>query len=149
MLQTPLQILNRGHNGNGNGGNGHKRPYRKSGRHFRDGMRAAALRAFTAACINLGLPIPKQTEAVAAAQAGSSLSYAVAMVAIVKVGDEVLLAEVLNGKKGILEAGQEARARLQFVNGFHAMGPGARKAAAQDVGVAEIWDTLILPAIDE
>jgi hypothetical protein len=130
-------------------GNGFHRPYRKAGRHFRGGQRAAALRAETAANIVLGLPNPVTTEIGAANQCGSNPAYVGAMVAVIKTGDGLLLRKVRHGEIGILEAGQQARARLQFLAGFQQMKTAAeRKVAAQALGVAVIWDDLILPALE-
>jgi hypothetical protein len=129
--------------------NGFHGPYRKAGRHFRGGRRAAALRAELAARVNLGLPIPKVTEIEAAAQTGSNPKYTASLVAVLRTGDDLLLAKVRSGGIGILEAGEVAKARLQFIAGFRKMKTvEERKAVAQQIGVAELWDNLILPGLE-
>jgi hypothetical protein len=131
-------------------GNGlHHRTYLKAGRHFRDGQRAAAIRAETSACALLNLPIQVRNEKDAATKTGSNSAYVGALVAVLETGDELLLQWVRSGQVSIIKAGEIARTRLNFLRSFHKMKPTERAAAAQELGVDVVWNTMLSPALDE
>ena len=86
--------------------NGRRRSAR---RHFRDGQRAAALRAKTGAEAYLGRPIEAATLAEAAAKCGSSIGYVEAMVALLQSENGCLIDAVLAGDMPLLEAAAQVR----------------------------------------
>jgi len=128
-------------------------------RHSRHGCRAAAVRAFTAAGIYLDNAIP--TLARAADCCGSNVPYIQA--AIVLLQDqttpypEILRKAVREGRVPLLEAAHAARQRQEAARvtvekmaaTWRGWTPAQRANFGRTVGVAELWDHSIVPAIGE
>jgi hypothetical protein len=126
-------------------------------RHFRQGCRAAATRAFTAAELYLGGKVA--TLAAAAMHCGSNVQYIQA--AIVVRQDETasspqkIQQSILEGHVPLLAAARKARRRQEaarvtvekMVATYRGWTPAQRANFGRTVGVAELWDDSIVPAI--
>src|SRR5262245_53161376 len=128
-------------------------------RHFHDGCRAAAARAFTAAEIYLDNRVPSL--AAAALHCGSNVQYVQA--ALVLIRDKTTLHShrirqaVLEGRVPLLAAAREARRRQETARiavekmaaTWRGWTPAQRANFGRAVGVAEIWDDAIVPVVGE
>jgi len=128
-------------------------------RHFHDGCRAAAARAFTAAEIYLDKKVPSL--AAAALHCGSNVQYVQAAVVLLR--DKTALypqrmrRSVLEGRAPLLAAAREARQRQEAARitvekmaaAWRCWTPGQRANFGRAVGAAEIWDDAIAPVVGE
>jgi hypothetical protein len=126
-------------------------------RHFRQGCRAAATRAFTAA--ELYRTGKVATLAAAAMHCGSNVQYIQA--AIVVLQDETAISpqkiqqSILEGHLPLLAAARKARRRQEaarvtvekMVATYRGWTPAQRANFGRAVGVAELWDDSIVSAI--
>ena len=120
-------------------------PYRRRGRRFRHGQRAAALRAQTGARLYLQGAVPSL---VAAAEAcGSNPRYVEAAVIVLRSEDTVLLNHVLSGTVPLLEAAKGAKRVANLVAAFRAASPTDCSHVGSIVGVTAVWDSMISPII--
>jgi hypothetical protein len=87
------------------------------------------------------------TVAEAAASTAVCSAYIVAAKQVLKTNDEQLIRDVLLGRLSLMEAATHARARLNLINGFRNAAPADLKAFAAEVGVAAIWDTVVVPQL--
>jgi hypothetical protein len=92
------------------------RPYRRRGRHFRGGARAAAARAFCAAKLYLGLPIKtgRLNLSTASVLTGSNPAYTEAASVILQCRDTKLIDDVLSGRRPILSTAKQLRNRAKL-----------------------------------
>ena len=128
-----------------------RRHYRK---HRRDN---APARAFAGARLWMRHPVVPSTQAEAARLVGSTPAYVAAAATVINAAVPGLIEDVLCGRVPLLAAAREARQRQE------AAGITGEKMAAtwrgwtraqranfgRTVGVAEIWDQAIVPAIGE
>jgi len=128
-------------------------------RHFHNGCRAAAARAFTAAEIYLAERVPSL--AAAALHCGSNVQYVQA--AIVLIQDKTaphpqgVQQSILEGRVPLLAAARAARQRQkaervtveEMVATWRLWTPVQRANFGRTVGVAEIWDDAIASVIGE
>jgi hypothetical protein len=121
-------------------------------RHFRNGQRAAALRAFTAARLYLAKSIPTLAEA--AVSCGSNIQYVRAAIAVLQSESFMLRGEVVTGETPLLVAANQARNLLkaersveaarsveEAVATWRTWSPEQRAEFGRGAGVADVWDT--------
>ena len=131
-------------------------------RHFRNGVCAAAVRAFSAGRFYLKGEF--NTLAEAAVACGTCVVYVEAAIVLLKRGDQHLINQVLYGRRTILQAAALAKPVVLLVEtyknassanrtAFHNIvgiddldTPAGRAAAANKIGNASmIWDVMIMP----
>jgi hypothetical protein len=123
-------------------------------RHFRNGYRAAAARAFTAAELYLNKTAP--TLAAAAIRCGSSLGYLQAALVLLK-DQTASIDPVLVGDVPLLEAAHQVRRRQkaeritveEMTTAWRSWSPGQRARFGREVGISDLWDHSIVPTISE
>jgi hypothetical protein len=103
------------------------------------------LRALTGAGMLLGQNIRAASVAEAAASTVVCLSYINAAKQVLLTNDEQLLRELLRGQLSLMKASAHARARHSLIRGFQAASPTDLKAFGEAVGVATLWDRVIVP----
>src|SRR5262245_48800348 len=114
------------------------KPYRKnghcrqSGPRFRDGYRAAAVRALTAA----GLVVDGKTPSLktAALRCGSSPPYVAAAITVLRSENHSLITKVAKGDVPLLAAAHETKRLSALVNAFRQAGVADRVAFAKTIG---------------
>src|SRR5262245_32692946 len=128
-------------------------------RHFQQGCRAAAARAFTAGDLYLAKRVPSL--AAAAVRCGSNVRYVQAATVLLQdktaVHRQRMLKAVLEGHVPLLAAADGARRRqkaervtvAEMVASWRCWTPWQRANFGRAVGVAEIWDDAIDPVISE
>ena len=114
-------------------------------RHFHDGCRAAAARAFTAAEIYLDKRVPSL--AAAAMHCGSNVQYVQA--AIVLIQNETAKPQqmrqwVLEGRMPLLAAAHAAKQLASWRRWMK-----QRVQFGRNVGITEVWADAIVPALGE
>jgi hypothetical protein len=136
-------------------GNGTRRRRQSARRHFRNGHRAAVVRATTAARLYLDGQAPSL---VAAAEAcGSNINYIRAAVTLLKADDPSLLNSAMAGWVSLSGAVDQERRRVkaarvtfaEAVETWRAWTPEQRAAFGRGAGVANLWDDAIVPTIAE
>jgi hypothetical protein len=134
----------------------HRRRQRASPRrHFRHGWRAAAVRAFTAAGLYLNEQVPTLTAA--AERCGSNVLYVRAAIVLIKHETLIEQERVLRGQVPLLEAANQAwRQRKvkditvdEAVMSWRRWTPEQRAEFGRGAGIAELWDSAIVPSMDE
>src|SRR5262245_62028339 len=134
----------------------HRRRQRASARRqFRHGWRAAAVRAFTAAGLYLNEQVP--TLAAAAERCGSNVHYVRAAIVLIKHETLIEQEKVLRGQVPLLEAANQAwRQRKvkditvdEAVMSWRRWTPEQRAEFGRGAGIAELWDSAIVPSMDE
>jgi hypothetical protein len=125
-------------------GNGHKRQYRSSRRHFDHGVRAAAARAFTGACLYVEGDV---TLGIAAMMAGSNPRYVEAAVAILKAEDTAIVRHVLAGQLSLLAAAEQIHRRANLVAAYRAASADDLLALGRVAGPSAIWDSIVAPNV--
>jgi hypothetical protein len=142
-----------------NRGRRRRRQRKSARRHFRNGWRAAAARAFTTAELYLNGRIP--TLATAAARCGSNVPYLQAAIILIRdetaTDPQMIRESVLVGHTPLLAAAHQARRRQkaghftveELAASWRRWSPGERATFGRSVGVAEIWDHAIEPVISE
>ena len=121
--------------------------YRRRGRHRRNGHCAAALRAFTGARLFLQEAVPSL---IAAADAcGSNPRYVKAMVVLIRSENTSLRHDVLRGNVPLLMAARQMQRIADLVTAYRAAAtvPKDLATAGEIVGVANLWDTMIVPTL--
>jgi hypothetical protein len=129
MLQLPLRAPRR------------SRQYRSSRRHFRNGQRAAVLRAVTGARLYIGKAAP--TLASAAACVGSNAAYVEAAIVLLRAEDPTLLDRALRGHVPLRAAAKQARCLVDLVTTYREARDEDRIAFARACGIEKIFETLV------
>jgi hypothetical protein len=121
-----------------------RRHYQPRHRQFSDGLRLAALRAFTAARLVLrdGMSVH------AAAQAcGSCTAYVLAALTLIRSENNSLIEKVLYGEITILAAAHEVKRLGVLVAAFRKASAADRVAFARAIGPSVLFDTSLVPAL--
>jgi hypothetical protein len=114
---------------------------------LRNGQRAAVVRALTGASILLGLPVKVSSQARAAELVGSNIHYVEAAVWVLQAEDSTLLADVLAGRKPLLETAAKVRRRANLIAAYRKATLNDREKFGSTVGVGKIWDEAIAPSL--
>jgi hypothetical protein len=126
------------HSRNGNGNPRQRQPY---GPHF---INRAAWNAYGGAQAYLtGWWTLKE----AADKALSCVPYVAAMASIIQSEDEKLLEDVLRGRKSVLEAAKQVKARAKAIASIRRLTAADKGAVGRAIGVGEIWDGMIVPSL--
>jgi hypothetical protein len=136
-------------------GNGTRRRRQSARRHFRNGHRAAVVRACTGA--RLYLDGRTSSLAAAAEACGSNVNYIRAAVDLLKASDPSLLHLAMGGWISLTGAANQERLRLkaeritvnEAVASWRVWTPAQRAEFGRGAGVADIWDHAISPVITE
>ena len=115
-------------------------------RQHRGGQRAAYLRAWTAARLRSGEPIPRPTLTEAAILCGSSVPYIAALELVLQHDDPRLVDQILRGKIPLMVAAGLLRKRGNLVKSFRQASPKDRVDAARVLGPERIFDEVLVPA---
>jgi hypothetical protein len=124
-----------------------KRTRQSSRRRFRGKLRAATVRACTAARLHLGMPIPQPSIKKAATMTGSNSLYVAAMVVILKSEDSALLSDVVLGEIPILKAAAIVETKARLIAAYREASVADRVALVKAVGAEEIFDKTLVPAL--
>lgn len=120
------------------------RPHRQ----FRDGKRAAANRALTAAALYLGKPIPLPPSLKAAAEAcGTNAAYVKAAAVLHESEDAHLINRVMTGKVGLLRASVIVKKRAALIAAYRKASVGDKAALGEAVGPTDVWDCVVNPQL--
>jgi hypothetical protein len=114
---------------------------------FRNGHRAAVLRAVTSASILLGRPIKASSQARAAELCGANVQYVEAAVWLLQAEDSALIADVLAGRISLLKAAAKVRRRSRLIAAYQDATADDRAAFGEVVGAASVWDEVIAPKL--
>jgi hypothetical protein len=117
-----------------------RRKRQSSRRHFRNGRRAAVVRALTAVKLH---DQGYGSLAAAAAACGSNAVYVAAMARILQSEDQGLLHQVLGGWIPVLAAATTVRRRADLVRAYRTAEPVDRVAAARAIGAETIFNVLV------
>jgi len=123
----------------------HKRRHRSPKRLYRGCQRAAAIRALTAA--RLYLTDAVKTMEQAAVACGSNRAYVAAMVILVHAENTTLIARVLSGCIGIVEAAQDAKRVAGLVHAYRQAYAADHLAFAKAIGPETLFDHVVVPAV--
>jgi uncharacterized membrane protein YecN with MAPEG domain len=118
-------------------------------RHYKNGHRAAVVRAATAARLYLDGSVPSL--AAAAEACGSNIHYVRSAVALLKAEDSSLLGLAMAGWVSLTGAALQA-GRItvnEAVTSWRVWTPEQRAEFGRSAGVAEVWDFAISPVITE
>lgn len=121
-----------------------RRP-RSARRHYRNDQRAAVVRAITAARLYATGQVSTLREA--ATGCGSCPQYVAAAVILLKTENLTLLSEVLNGHMPLLVAAKRVSSVAKLVAAFRTADAEDRIAFGAAVGVANVWDSVIVPQL--
>jgi len=127
--------------------NGRARKYGRRGRHFRSGRRAAALRAFAAAHLRLGIPLKPRSLRSAADMCGSCPEYVAAAMEVLQAEDLALKAKILNGQVSLLEGAAQVHRRAALLAAYRDAGAADLVALGRVVGAEKIFDGVVVPAV--
>jgi hypothetical protein len=124
-------------------------------RHFRNGHRAAVVRATTGARLYLDKAVPSL--AAAAESCGSNVQYIQAAVALLQANDPSLLNLAMAGWVSLIRAANQARLRRKMervtvdeaVASWRVWTPEQRAEFGRGAGVADVWDHAIAPVLAE
>ena len=115
--------------------------HRSPRRQFRNGQRAAVLRAITAAKLYSTGAI---TSLAKAAQAcGSNVNYVEAATVLLKAENEALLRLVLAGHEPLLESAQQAQRTADLISAYRSANYADRVAFIRTCGTDAIFDVLV------
>jgi hypothetical protein len=120
------------------------RPHRQRAsarRHFRNGHRAAVVRAVTGARLYLNGAVP--TLATAAESTGSNVGYVQAAITLLRADNASLVSDVLAGHVPILGAAKEAGRLVNLIAAYREAKDPDRVAFARACGVETIFNTLV------
>ena len=117
-----------------------RRQYRSARRHFRHGLRAAAMRAVTAA--KLYASGSASTITIAAASCGSSEAYVKAASILLRAENTVLLERVLRGDIPLLRAATQVKRVADLVAAYRCAGNTDRVAFMRVCGTEDILNEL-------
>jgi hypothetical protein len=120
---------------------GRRRSRQSSRRHFRNGQRAAVVRAATAAKLYLEKSVP--TLAAAAEACGTNVAYVRAAVALLKAEDPSLLNLAMAGWIPLTGAAAQIGRRAKLVNAYRCATDEDRIAWARAEGAEHIFDVLV------
>jgi hypothetical protein len=112
--------------------------------HFRNGQRAAVVRAVTAARLYLSGAEP--TLASAAVACGSGVVYVRAAIAVLRREQPALLADVLTGRTSLLRAAKPRKPET-LAEHFARAPREEWREAARLIGPGRIWDEMLVPVI--
>jgi hypothetical protein len=132
-----------------------RRQRASAGRHFRNGHRAAVVRAVTGARLYLDGRV--SSLAAAAEACGSNINYIRAAVALLKADDPEILDLALEGWCSLSTAADYARLHrktesitvTEAVASWRVWTPEQRAEFGRGAGVADIWDHAISPVITD
>jgi hypothetical protein len=127
---------------NGHNGKKKRRAYRP---HMHGGVRSAVLRALTAAELYREERFP--TVAAAAQGCGSNSEYVVAALTILDAGDREVHDEIVSGRASLLTAARKLRALALLLRAYRATDAADLPAFGKTVGVANLFDHAIAPAL--
>jgi hypothetical protein len=133
--------------------NGTRRRRQSARRHFRNGHRAAVVRATTAARLYLRGETPSL--AAAAEATGSNVPYIQAAITLLKADDPGPLNLAIAGWISLPQAAAAERLRRQTitvsaaVSSWREWSPEQRAEFGRGAGVANIWDDAIVPTLTE
>jgi len=124
-------------------------------RRFRNGHRAAVVRATTGA--RLYLDGRASSLAAAAEACGSNVLYIRAAIILLRATDPSLLNSAMAGLVSLREAADQERHRRkatrvtvdEVVQTWRVWTPEQRAEFGRDVGIAELWDNAIIPVMTE
>jgi hypothetical protein len=119
-------------------------PYRNRRRHMRHGVRAAALRAITAARLYLSGQIPNLAKA--AESCGSNVKYVCAAIILLRSENSVLLDRVLRGDVAIQVAARQVRRLVDLVAAYRAADVNYHVASFRTLGTDRVFDELVMAA---
>jgi hypothetical protein len=126
--------------------NGTTRRCRQSARrHFRNGRRSAAVRAFTAAALVIQGVTP--TIAAAAERCGSCPAYVQAAIALLQSENQGLFTDVIHGRIPLLAAAREVRRLSALVTAYRQASAADRVAFAKTIGPSTLFDSSLVPAL--
>jgi hypothetical protein len=126
---------------------GQHRPYQRRGRHFRNGDRAAALRAWTAARILLRRPLGAANLNQVADMTGANKAYVAAMLAVMQAEDTDLEQKVLAGEVPVLKAAAAIKTRVALVKALRSASAADLAKAGAMIGVDSVFDRMIVPSL--
>jgi hypothetical protein len=112
---------------------------------FRNGQRAAVLRALTGARLYLNGEVP--TLEAAAACCGSGVVYVRAAVVLVKTENSTMLMDVLAGTVPLLAAAKQLKHIAKLVDDYRRANAAELITFGKTVGVGDVWDHVINPAL--
>jgi hypothetical protein len=118
----------------------YRRQYRSARRHFRHGLRAAVMRAVTAA--KLYASGSASTITIAAASCGSSEIYVKAAITLLRAENAVLLERVLTGDISLLRAAAQTKRIADLVAAYRCANDADRIAFMRACGTENILDEL-------
>ena len=110
--------------------------------------RSFVTQAFTAACLLRDGLLGVNTATQAAIACGVAPSYVSAATIILNSRDEALAVDVLTGRVPLLQAAGQVQNCAALVAAFKNATPADRAAFGRTVGVSELFDSAIAPAID-
>jgi hypothetical protein len=122
--------------------NVHKRRIR---RQICNGERLAAVRALSAVRLHSHCEVP--TLAYAARACGSNIAYCTAMKIVLAAQDANLLKQVLRGNVPLLIAARQVKPLVNLIKAYDEAANTSRAEAARRIGVARIWDEMLVPVI--
>jgi hypothetical protein len=126
--------------------NGMSRRHRQSARrHFRNGHRAAALRAITAGGLYLSKAAP--SIAAAAERCGSNRLYVKAAIVLLQSENMTLRTNVLEGTTPLQGAAKAIKQLGALVHAYRRASAADRVAFAKTVGPTVLFDTSLVPAL--
>lgn len=126
-------------------GDGHTRQARRPRRNLQ--YSNAAWRGYIGAMMRLGVPVTASSLHDAATKVGSSPMYIAAFTTLIEAEEKHLIDAVLAGQVSLLEAAAHVRKRTKLVKAYQASDADARKTLGEHVGVNNIWDDVIAPAL--
>jgi hypothetical protein len=121
-----------------------RRPRQSPRRQIRNGQRAAALRAITAARFYLSGEF--KTLAVAAEPCGANVKYTMAATVLIRAGYN--LDDILSDYVSLLAVAQELRPTVELVDALQRARPQDLARAGRMVGAEKLFTTMVEPAID-
>jgi len=130
------------HHGPKHNGNGRRRSAR---RRFDDDICLAPFRAINGAKLRLRGDASSVKEAALAT--GSCPPYVVAGIVLLQSNDVTLIAEVLAGRVGLLEAARRVKQVTQLIVAYRKATAADRVAFARIIGPTALFDDTLVPAI--
>jgi hypothetical protein len=118
---------------------------RRIRRQICNGERLAAVRALSAVRLHSHGEVP--TLAYAARACGSNLTYCNAMKTLLAAQDVNLLKQVLRGNMALLTAARQVKPLVNLIKAYDEAANTSRAEAARRIGVARIWDEMLVPVI--
>ena len=131
--------------GNGVQKRAQRRTHRSSRCRFRNGQRAAVVRALTAAKLYLNGEVP--TLEAAAACCGSSVVYVRAAVILIKAENSAMLMAVRAGTVPLRAAAKQLKQVAQLVDGYRKANAAELITFGKTVGAVAVWDNVINPLL--